>query len=103
VTRHDDGHRVGAAGLTDSPRRSGASHGARQFAVAAGGPIGDAQQLAPNALLEGGAVEIEGQIELATLAAKIFGELADGFSEERILVVAPRCLPGREPPRETEV
>src|SRR5439155_1029993 len=62
---NDDGEVVGGAGAGDRPRGAGGADRARDLGVAAGLAGRDAPQLLPDALLEGGAVDVEGDVQRA--------------------------------------
>ena len=63
VTRNCDRKCVRAASLSNSPRRILETHPVCHFGVADGLPGGNALELLPDALLEGGASNIQRQVQ----------------------------------------
>src|SRR5260370_11310794 len=59
VTRNDNGNRIGGAGASDGPRGLGLAQRFRNLAVGARGPIGNAPQRFPHALLKRCGLDVE--------------------------------------------
>ena len=81
VAGDDDGEEVGAAGGADGADGLGRADGLGDLGVGAGFAAGDFEQGLPDALLEGGGADVEGE----GLRSGVFGETGedklDGFGE----------------------
>ncbi|GAF27139.1 predicted methyltransferases [Moorella thermoacetica Y72] len=87
-------HRIAADSLSSSPGSPGTADSPGQVAVAASGTIGNFQQGRPDRALEGGAVEIQGQVEGPAAAGEIFIQLDHGFPGQTVLLIGSNSNAG---------
>ena len=78
VAGEDDRDGVGAVGIGHCPDGPGGSDGGGQLSVGGGLPVGDAGELLPDALLEVGAGQQEGDVEVPALSTEVFVQFPDG-------------------------
>jgi hypothetical protein len=87
VARDYDRNRIGAIGGADGADGFGGTDGFGDLQVASGLPVRNAFELAPDAGLEGGALEVEHEVEMAQAGVEIGGQLACGFAGDRVGIV----------------
>ena len=93
VAGEDDGDGVGAVGIGHSPDGFGESDGGGQFTVGHCLSVGDVGELLPDALLEVGAGQQEGDVEVRRRTS---GRICPHSSNCALRMVLSRCstLPG---------
>ena len=72
VAGDDDAHRVVVVGLSDGAAALGIAHAGGLLAIGDRLAVGDLVQLGPGTHLELGALDVQGQREVASLAIKVF-------------------------------
>jgi len=88
MTGNDNADGVGAIGLAHGASDAGGLEAASDVGVAARLAVGDFDQSAPDAELEGRTLGLERQVEVAQCALEIKLKLAAGFAKQRVVVVA---------------
>ena len=78
VAGEDDGDGIGAVGIGYCPDGFGGSDGGGQFTVGHCLSVGDVGELLPDALLEVGAGEQEGDVVVLALSSEVLVELPVG-------------------------
>ncbi len=99
MARHDDGDRVGRAGVADGTRRRIGL--VRELAIGTRRAKRDVLHRLPDALLEGRTGKRQRQIEFAQLAGEIGGELAACLAQQFGFDAARRRVPAE--PRDMAV
>ena len=79
----DDRNRIAIIGHTDGTERFRTTDSNSQLFVGLRLAVGNAAEGGPNAQLEGGAVLVEGEGEVATLTGEVFGELRGSLLQQR--------------------
>jgi len=84
VTGDDDGEEVGAAGGADGANGFGGADGFGDLGVGPGFAAGDFEESLPDALLEGGGANVEGE----GLSGGMFGETGEdkGYRFDEVLI-----------------
>ena len=87
VAGDDPAEGVASGGGADGAVGAGGAEAAGDFAVGAGVAVGDGGDFVPDAELEGGAVEVDGEVEGAALAGGDLLKLEAGLGEEGVVLL----------------
>src|SRR5437763_13215933 len=85
VARHDDGDGIGSVRGADGAHGVGMPDVARDGAVHRGRAVRDGAQAAPHALLKGGAVDREREVEVAQLAGEVRAQLRHDAAQRAVV------------------